>query len=106
MSGKKPRAKKKPTAQTPGPPWQVIVEEIRSQNRVAREAEQAQHERTLREIRNFRDEFYADMATLRTIVQGHSIDIRDPKAGMARVDAVDKLVPLEERVAALEQRRG
>ena len=148
MSGKKPPAKTKPPS-PPGPPWQVILEEIQSQNRVAMDAVQAHHEEARRELQNFRGEVHANMSMLRTIIQGHSIDIRDLKTGVARIDTkvdqldtkvdrleakvdqmdtkvegletkvdgleitvreidvkVDKLLLVEERVAAIERRRG
>lgn len=104
MPPRKPPAKKRPTPPSQGPAWQVILEEIRSQNRIAMEAVQSHHEEARIEIQNFRGEVHADMSMLRTLIQGHSIDIHDVKTGMARVDT--KVDRIETRVGNLETRVG
>jgi DNA repair ATPase RecN len=101
MPSKKPKPRKPPEA-----PWQVILEEIKSQNRAAMEAVEAHHEEMRREVQSFRGEFHSDMSVVRTLLQGYGVDIRDLKTGQARIEAkVDKLSGLEERVGALEGRR-
>ena len=80
MSGKKPPAKTKPPS-PPGPPWQVILEEIQSQNRVAMDAVQAHHEEARRELQNFRGEVFVVAAAeqfklLKTIPMGDEGDDR------------------------------
>jgi hypothetical protein len=111
----------------------VVLEEIKAQNRAAVEAVDARHEEMRREIQNFRGEVNANVSMLRTFAQAQNIDIRDLKTGLARVEhkvdaleanvgeidvkvdkleskvgeidvKIDKLLPLEERVTALEKR--
>jgi hypothetical protein len=102
-----PKKKQTPRSRNPSePPWQIILEDIKSQNRAAMEAVEAHHEEMRREVQNFRGEVHADMSVVRTLVQGQSIDIRDVKVGVARIEGkVDKLAGLEERVSVLEGRR-
>jgi hypothetical protein len=102
-----PKKKQTPRSRKPSePPWQIILEDIKSQNRAAMEAVEAHHEEMRREVQNFRGGVHADMSVVRTLVQGQSIDIRDVKVGVARIEGkVDKLAGLEERVSVLEGRR-
>jgi hypothetical protein len=105
MPGRKRPAKAKKSLQSSDAPWQVILEEIRSQNVATMEAVEARHEEMRREVQNFRGEMHTDVSVLRTVVQGLAVDVRDLKAGLGRVESkVDKLLPLEERVTKLERR--
>lgn len=104
---KRPARPKAPPTDPSGPAWLVILEDIRSQNRLTIETVEARHDEMRRELQNFRGEVRADMSVLRTIVQGQSIDIRDLKTGLARVETkVDQLGSIEARVATLERRRA
>ena len=132
---KRPARPKAPPADPSGPAWLVILEDIRAQNRLTIETVEARHDEMRRELQNFRGEVRADMSVLRTIVQGQSIDIRDLKNGLARVETkvqnietrveniatrventetrvqnietkVDQLGAIDARVATLERRRA
>jgi hypothetical protein len=110
---------KKQLSKPPAPPWQVILEEIRSQNRATIEAVEASRASLEHRIEllerdtNVRDATL-EMAVreLRLTVQQNGIDIRglqgdvrglqgDVRGLAAKVDA---LAHLEERVTALEKR--
>jgi chromosome segregation ATPase len=99
---KRPARPKAPPADASGPAWLVILEDIRSQNRLTIETVDARHEEMRRELQNFRGEVRADISALRTIAQGQSIDIRDLKTGLARVEA--KVQNVETRVENIETR--
>ncbi len=104
-----PARKRSPKPRTPAPgssapPWEVVLKEIRAQNKVAIEVAEARHDEVRRELQNFRGEVHADMSVLRTIIQGHSIDIRDLKNGFARVET--KVDRVEARVENIDERLG
>ena len=95
----------------------VILEEIRSQNRIALEAVEGHHQEIRRELQDFRSEFQSDTRMLRSAVQGNAADLQHLKAEVsalkdqvARVDAVitldyrERLHRLEARVEALERK--
>lgn len=77
-----PRPKAPPTDPS-GPAWLVILEDIRSQNRVIIETVDACHDEMQRELQDFSAEVHADISALRTFVQGPSIDIRDLQIGLS-----------------------
>ena len=133
MPGKKPPPKKPPAASEPA--WQVILEEIRSQNRATIEAVQSSHGELKRDIAELRGETTArfqvleaavrqngadirqnstDIQDLRGEVRQNSADIRILQREVAqnstdirRLDEkVDNLSGLEARVSALERQRG
>jgi septal ring factor EnvC (AmiA/AmiB activator) len=111
----------------PEPPWQVILEDIRSQNRATLEAVESfegryardrtedrartdgrfdviegvlrEHSRDIREIKT-------DVAVLKTDVALLKADVAAIKTDLRRVDdKVDHLSALEPRVTALERSR-
>jgi ubiquinone biosynthesis protein UbiJ len=103
----------------PTPPWEVILEEIRSQNRATIEAVEASRASLEQRIERLERDTHTRDATLemairelRLTVQQNGIDIcglqgdvrglqGDVRGLAAKVDA---LAHLEERVAALEKR--
>jgi hypothetical protein len=118
----------------PEPPWQVILEDIRSQNRATIEAVEAsrvemnarfdhQHAATdgrftvvEAAIRGVASDvavlktdvavLKTDVAVLKTDVAVLKTDVASLKTNLGRVeDKVDGLSPLEARVTALERRR-
>ena len=97
MPAKKPKA--------PEPPWQVILEEIRSQNRATIEAVEASRVALEQRIDRLDQDSRARDAVLelsirdlRVGVQQNTVDIRD-LAGR-----VESLARIEGRVSALERR--
>jgi hypothetical protein len=112
MPSKKRTPPSKKRTPKEAPSWQIILEDIRSQNRAVMEAMDTRHDEIRQEVRNFRAEVHADLSVIRMLVQSHSIDLRDLKSGLARVEAkagesdakTDQVPALAERVAALERR--
>lgn len=85
--------------------WRIILERIEAQNHTTLEAVHTSHHRLADQMREFKEQVNARFETLETVVRSHSVEIRSLKTDVARVETkVDKLVPLEERVAALERR--
>ena len=111
----------------PEPPWQVILEDMRSQNRATIEAVEAsrvemnarfdhQHEQrdarftvveaAIRAVASDVAVLKTDVAVLKTDVTVLKTDVASLKTNLGRVeDKVDGLSPLEARVTALERRR-
>jgi hypothetical protein len=114
------------------PPWRVILEDIRSQNRATLEAVEASRTEFGRELQQFRQETNGNFAIVFGALREHTQDIRELKTDVAvlksdvsevkadvevvkldvaeiktdlrRVDSkVDHLSALEPRVAALER---
>jgi predicted flavoprotein YhiN len=112
MPGKKRTSPGKKRTSKEAPSWQVILEDIRSQNRAVMEAMDTRHEEIRQEVRHFRAEVHADLSVIRTLVSSHGIDLRDLKSGLARVETrvgeiaakTDQVPALAERVAVLERR--
>jgi ribosome-associated translation inhibitor RaiA len=123
-------ASKKPSS---GAAWQVIVEEMRSQNRATIEVVEAfrmsieerierldreSHDRdsmlaqAISGLRRLGEQHGADIAELKRMGQGHGVDIRDLKVTVQEntvelrtlARKMEALNRLEERVAALEKR--
>jgi hypothetical protein len=75
----------------------ALIEEMRSENRITLEAVHTTHHRLGEQIRELREQSDARFDV--TIAA-----LRDLRARVGSIEAkVDKLVPLEERVAALER---
>lgn len=93
--------KKRPSSSPPsssGPAWQVILEEIKSQNRSTIEAVESSRAVLEQRIDRLDQESRARDGTL-------ELAIRQLRADVRRIEGkVDRLAPLEERVAALERR--
>lgn len=108
-----------PSKMQPAPPWQAILEDMRSQNRATIEAVAASRlaleqridrldletrsrdtvlELAIRELRLSVQESSMDIRELKTAVQQNSADTRDLSG------KVEALIRLEERVSALERR--
>jgi DNA repair ATPase RecN len=112
MPGKKPPPKKPRAAS--GPAWQVIIEEIRSQNRVTIEAVQGTRTELKQEIAELREDTTARFQTLESAVRALRKDVHNVAdkveqngADIRRLDEkVDNLSGLEARVSALERQRG
>jgi hypothetical protein len=111
---------KKTPPPPPEPPWQVILEDIRSQNRATLEAVEASRTEFGRELQQFRQETNGNFAIVFGVLREHTQDIRELKTDVAvlksdvaaiktdlrRVDRkVDHLSALEPRVATLERSR-
>jgi len=105
----------------PGPPWQVILEDIRSQNRATLEAVESFEGRYARDRAEDRAHTDGRFDVIEGLLSEHSRDFREIKADLAviktdlaeirtnvrRVDGnVDHLSVLEPRVAALERSGG
>jgi len=108
------------------PPWQVILEEIRSQNRATIEAVEASRlsleqrierleqetrsrdsllEAATRDLRATVEQNGKDIRDLKAAVQENTTDIRDVKVTVRDLAGkVEALTRLEERVAAVERR--
>jgi hypothetical protein len=96
---------KKRTA--PEPPWQVILEEMRSQNRATIEAVEASRVKLERGLEQLREQTNARLEVLEAGVRQNSTDIRHLQGDVREVAGkVDTLTRIEERVAALERRRA
>jgi chromosome segregation ATPase len=74
MPGKKPPSKDPQAA--PGPDWQVILEEMRSQNSATIEAVQGLREEVKRDIAELRQDTNAGFQVLESAVRQNSTDIR------------------------------
>jgi DUF4097 and DUF4098 domain-containing protein YvlB len=120
MPGKKPPSKKPPPASEP-PAWQVILEEIRSENRATIEAVQSSYGELKRDILELREDTKAGLQVLEAAVRQNSTDIRTLQGEVRQNSAdirtlqgdvrnlaekVDNLSDLEVRVATLERQRG
>jgi archaellum component FlaC len=112
MPGKKPPPKKPRAAS--GPAWQVILEEMRSQNRATIEAVQSTRTELKQEIAELREDATARFQTLESAVRALRKDVRNVAdkveqngTDIRRLDEkVDNLSGLEARVSALERQRG
>jgi ABC-type transporter Mla subunit MlaD len=101
----------KKTAPPPDPSWQVILEDIQSQNRATLEAVETFRAEAKRELHDFREETRGNFATVFAVLRDHTKDIGELKtdvaglkSGLDRVEVkVDDLSRLEPRVAALER---
>jgi uncharacterized protein involved in exopolysaccharide biosynthesis len=83
----------------------ALIEERRSENRLTLEAVHTTHHRLGEQLEDVKREMRQRLDVLETVARTHSGDIRSLKTDVARVEAkVDKLVPLEDRVVALERR--
>ncbi len=97
----------------PEPPWQVILEDIRSQNRATLEAVESFEGRYARDRTADRARTDGRFDVIEGVLREHSRDIREIKADVAAIktdlrrvdDKVDHLSDLESRVAALERSR-
>ena len=94
-----------------GPAWQIILEEMRSQNRATLEAVEtaraALEERIDRLDRESRDRDIALEAALRVDVQKNSTHTKQLQGDVRGLAAtLDSLVSIEQRVSALEKRRS
>lgn len=92
-------AKKRPP-KPPEPTWQVILEEMRSQNRATIDAVDARAREIKTELTQFREQTNARLEVLEAAVRQNSTDIRHLAV------KVERLGGLEERVTVLERRRG
>jgi hypothetical protein len=107
-----PMPTKKEPRKPAEPPWQVILEEIRSQNRATIESVEASRAALEQRIERLERDTSArdgvlEMAVreLKVTVQQNGIDIRGLQGDVRGLAAkVDTLVQLEERVTALEKR--
>ena len=80
-----------PTKKKPGPPWQIIVEEIHSQNRATIEAVEANRESLERQTDHFRRETGVRFETLEAAVKGNREAIEQvDRTVTARMDALEK----------------
>jgi predicted RNase H-like nuclease (RuvC/YqgF family) len=119
MPGKKPPPKD--PQPPPGPGWQVILEEILSQNRATIEAVQSTRDELKRDIAQLGEKTDARFQTLESAVRQNGADIRQNSADIRTLqgdvrtlqgdvrnlaEKVDSLSGLEVRVAALERQRG
>jgi chromosome segregation ATPase len=119
MPGKKPPSKDPQPA--PGPGWQVILEEILSQNRATIEAVQSTRDELKRDMAEFREDTNTRFQGLEAAVRQNGADIRQNSADIRTLqgdvrnlqgdvrnlaEKVDNLSGLEVRVAALERQRG
>jgi hypothetical protein len=97
----------KKRATPPEPPWQVILEEMRSQNRATIEAVEVSRVKLERRLEQLREQTNARLEVLEAGVRQNSTDIRHLQADVREVASkVDALTRIEDRVAALERRRA
>jgi hypothetical protein len=104
----------KKTPRPPEPPWKVILEDIRSQNRATLEAVESFEGRYARDRARDRARTDGRFDVIENVLREHSRDIREIKTDVAaiktdlrRVDGkVDHLSALEPRVVALERSGG
>lgn len=97
--------KKQPTTKASEPPWQVIREEIRSQNRATIEAVEASRAALEQRIERLERDSSSRFQGLEMAVRELRLDARQLQADMRSLDVkVDALSRLEERVTALEKR--
>ena len=97
----------------PEPPWQVILEDIRSQNRATLEAVQSSHLSLQGQIAEVDQRLGGRLTLVEGAVRQNSADIRELKSDVAELKSdvrrvegkVDGLGPLEQRVATLERSR-
>jgi hypothetical protein len=112
MPGKKPPPKD--PQPPPGPGWQIILEEILSQNRATIEAVQSSRDELKRDIAELRENTDVRFQVLESAVSQNGADIRQNSADIRVLqrdvrnlaERVDNLSGLEVRVAALERQRG
>ena len=98
---------------SPEPPWQVILEDIRSQNRATLEAVQSSHLSLQGQIAEVDQRLGGRLTLVEGAVRQNSADIRELKSDVAELKSdvrrvegkVDGLGPLEQRVATLERSR-
>lgn len=90
-------ANKRPPRPTE-PTWQVILEEMRSQNRATIDAVDARAREIKTELTQFREQTNARLEVLEAAVRQNSTDIRHLAVKVER--------GLDERVTVLERRRG
>lgn len=96
-----PTKKPKP----PEPPWQVILEEIRSQNRATIEAVEASRTALEQRIDRLEHETRTRDAALEMAIRELRLDVRQLQGDVRGLAAkVEALAHLEERVAAIEKR--
>ncbi len=96
-------AKKQPSKSEP--PWQVILEEIRSQNRPTIEAVEASRTALEQRIERLEGETGTRFHVVDMALRELRIEIRQLQGDVRGLEAkVDALAHLEERVSALEKR--
>jgi len=96
--------RKQPTKAS-DPPWQVILEEIRSQSRGTIKAVEASRAALEQRIERLERDTSSRFQGLEMAVRELRLDVRQLQADMRSLDAkVDALSRLEERVTALEKR--
>jgi hypothetical protein len=107
MPGKKPhkpRNGRKPR-QGRNPAWQIILEEMKSQNHVVIEKMEDVEARLREDVQRGDGELKVEMRDLRTAVQHNSTDIRALQADVQGLTAkVDALTGVEQRVSVLERK--
>lgn len=87
------------------PPWQIILEEIRSQNRATIEAVQASHAALERRIERLEQDTSKRDGMMEMAIRELRLDVRQLQADVSGLGVkVDALAHLEERVSALEKR--
>ncbi len=97
MPAKKPKA--------PEPPWQVILEEIRSQNRATIEAVEASRVALEQRIERLEHDTRTRDAMLEMALRELRLDVRQVQGDVRGLTAkVEALGQLAERVTALEKR--
>lgn len=93
-----------PSKKEPGGPWQVILEEIRSQNRGTIEALDARTEQLSAEIAGVREHLGLRLDVVESVVRQNSADILANRETIGKIDVkVETLSGLVDRVAALER---
>ncbi len=91
----------------PEPPWHVILEEIRSQNRATIEAVEVSRVRLERGLEQLREQTNARLEVLEAGVRQNSTDVRHLQGDVREVAGkVGAVAGIEQRVAALERRRA
>jgi hypothetical protein len=98
----------------PEPPWQMILEDIRSQSRAILAAVEASRAAFSRELQEFRQETNGNFEIVFGVLREHSSDYRAIKTDLAEIKTtlrrvngkVDHLSALELRVAAIERSGG
>ena len=106
-----------PSKETPpgsDPPWQVILEELRSQHRAVLRVVEARFDALQSDVNQLREENRVRFDTLEAVVRQNSADIRQNSADIRvlteRVDKLDarveQLASLDERVQALDRHQA
>lgn len=109
-----PSKKPSPKAPEPAPPWQLILEEMRSQNRATIEAVEASRTTLERELHQMREQTNARLEVLEAGVRQNGTDTRHLQGDVKQLQSevrglagkLERVAHLEERVGALERRRG